>query len=118
MELDEKPQAMETNSPPPATKLPRARWLVWISIVVAVHMFLATTSIEAVSESILVIILVMSVSLAATLIPSLIYIAINGLSGLRFVKASLTLLVFIVLIRIALELATIADIMRATAARR
>ena len=116
MELNENAQTTGTGSPRPANNLPRARWLVSMSILLAVYMFLLTSSIEAVSKSILVIVLVMSVSLAITVIPLLIYVAINALSALRFVKAPLTLLAFIILFRIALELAAIAGIIRLEAA--
>ena len=109
--VNEDAQTTGTNSLPPI-KSPRAKWLVWISVFFASYMFLLTSSIEGVSQSVLVITLIMSVSLAIAIIPLLIYVAINGLSALRFVKTSLGLLALIILFRVALELVAIAGIMR------
>ena len=74
-----------TDVPRPSNAVPRARWLAWICIILAIYTFLIASDIEAVSRSVPVIVLVMSIWLAVTAIPLLVYVAVNGLSALRFV---------------------------------
>ena len=98
----------DSEAPLQPDGLPRARGLPWVCIVLALWTFLIAIGIEATSRSILVIVFAMSVSLATTVTPLLIYVALNGMAALRFIKVPLVILVLVLLARSALEFGALA----------
>lgn len=107
------PNALRANTCAlsPTNRIPRARWLVWISVALAVYTFLIAAGIEAVSRSILVVVFAISISLGITAVPLLVYIGVNGVDALRLIKVRLMVLACVILIRLGLELTAMISFM-------
>jgi hypothetical protein len=91
-------------------RVPRAKWLASMSIV----LFIATLPIEGdidyVCDSLPVILLNMPIWIGVAAVPLLLFVVINGRSALRRIKIRLSLLCFLVLVRISLDLWGVVDV--------
>ncbi len=96
--------------PPFGKPTPTGRWLAWLSIILVVHTFIVGNDIEVQYKSVPVTLLVMSVSLAFTAIPLLVYVHYNGLPALHAIKGRLILLCILISAKTAWEICILLDV--------
>lgn len=91
-------------------RVPRAKWLASMSVVLAIATLPIEGEIDFVFDSLPVILLTMLAWIGLTALPLFLFVVINGRLALRHIKVRLSLACFLVVGRLGLDLWAAVDV--------